>query len=329
MCVETITIAQCAPLNPPEMSFTCGKLHMVAHNRVVCDLSRGSCICFFGTCGTVTRVVPTDGVDLNSVTKVRCASCTTREDNVGDRRQDREILESALLQRPVIPDAAWEEHSSLLKKLWHSKHTCPYHPDASVIMAKAIAEEPAKGHIWVEGVTKPVVGSAPVNTSSVEAAIEKDYSLEQAVADASMHTEAGSDPRVDSWTGDASTAEDAGIESIPAKDYHREDEATIETSSDTAVKNGLERELGIETSRWNPQGPKASEQSENQTQEVQNADEAQHVEKVQKVEEGQNVGGAHVSRRPVNFSFSAETAEKLRETTEKFASLKSFLAGKA
>ncbi|KAH7193821.1 uncharacterized protein B0J16DRAFT_369894 [Fusarium flagelliforme] len=323
MCVETITIAQCAPLSPPEMSFTCGKLHMIAHDRVVCDLSRGACICFFGTCGTVTRVVPTDGVDLSSVSKVRCASCTTREDNVGDRRQDREILESALLQRPAIPDAAWEEHSSLLKKLWHSKHTCPYHPDASVIMAKATGEEPAKEHVWVEGVTKLAVDSAPVDTSFVEVAIDKDSSLEEAAADTSMHTEAGSGPRVDPWTSDAGTAENAGVDSTPAKDYQREDEATIETSSDTSVKNGLERDVGIETSRWNPQGPKASEQSEGQTQEV------QHVEEAQKVEEGQSPGGAHVSRRPVNFSFSAETAEKLRETTEKFASLKSFLAGTA
>ena len=90
----------------------------------------------------------------------------------------------------------------------------------------------------------------------------------------------------------------------------------------TAVKNGLERDVGIETSRWNPQVPKTSEQSEGQIQEV------QHAEDAQKVDEVQSPGGAHVSRRPVNFSFSAETAEKLREHTEKFA-WKSFLAGKA
>ena len=96
----------------------------------------------------------------------------------------------------------------------------------------------------------------------------------------------------------------------------------------TAVKNGLERDIGIETSRWNPQGPKPSEQSEEQAQEVQSV-EVQHVETAQKVEEGHSPDGAHVSRRPVNFSYSAETAEKLRETTEKFASLKSFLAGEA
>ncbi|CAG7555874.1 unnamed protein product [Fusarium equiseti] len=327
MCVETITIAQCAPLSTPEMSFTCGKLHMIAHDRVVCDLSRGACICFFGTCGTVTRVVPTDGVDLSSVTKVRCASCTTREDNVGDRRQDREILESALLQRPAIPDAAWEEHSKRLHKLWHSKATCPYHPDASVIMAKVTGEEPAKEHVWVESVTKPVVDSAPVDTSFVEVAIDKDHSLEQAAADASMHTEAGSGPGADPWTGDAITAENAGIDSVPAKDFHREDEATIETSSDTGknmpVKNGLDREVGIETSRWNTQEPKAFEHDEGQTQEV------QHVEEGQKVDESQNLGGTPVSRRPVNFSFSAENAEKLRENTETFALMKSFLAGKA
>jgi len=97
----------------------------------------------------------------------------------------------------------------------------------------------------------------------------------------------------------------------------------------TAVKNGLERDVGIETSRWNPQGPKASEQSEGQAQEVQNVAEVQHVDEAQKVEECQSPGGAHVSRRPVNFSYSTENAEKLREASETFALLKSFLAGKA
>lgn len=100
-------------------------------------------------------------------------------------------------------------------------------------MAKATAEEPAKEHVWVEGVTKPTVDSAPVDNSFVEVAIDKDYSPEQAATDVSMHTEAGSGPRVDSWTGEATTSETPGIDSTPAKDYHREDEATIETSSDT------------------------------------------------------------------------------------------------
>jgi hypothetical protein len=80
----------------------------------------------------------------------------------------------------------------------------------------------------------------------------------------------------------------------------------------TGIQNGLEREVGIETSCWAPKSPEVSIQVEEQDQEV------------------QNTSVTPVSRRAVNFSFSAETADKLRDTTEKFASLKSgFLCGKA
>ncbi|KAM0548178.1 hypothetical protein ACHAPJ_009976 [Fusarium lateritium] len=60
-------------------------MHMVAQNRTVCDGAHGTCVCFFGTCGSVVRDVTTNGIDLADIAKVRCASCTVREDAVGDR----------------------------------------------------------------------------------------------------------------------------------------------------------------------------------------------------------------------------------------------------
>lgn len=80
----------------------------------------------------------------------------------------------------------------------------------------------------------------------------------------------------------------------------------------TVVQNGLDREEGIHSSRWAHQNPEVSVPSQDKGEDVQNS------------------GLTPVTRRAVNFSFSAEQADKLREATEKFASLKSgFLSGMA
>ncbi|KAL2675652.1 hypothetical protein Neosp_011842 [[Neocosmospora] mangrovei] len=131
MCHEIITIALCAPTKAPSLSFTCGKLHMVAQQREVCDRARGSCVCFFGTCGTVEKTASTSGIDLSAIEKIRCAECTTREDNVGDRRDAKQIIESPLLQRiPIEPtdDFVNKKHSAMLYELWGGARTCPFHP---------------------------------------------------------------------------------------------------------------------------------------------------------------------------------------------------------
>jgi hypothetical protein len=201
MCVENITIALCAPHNPPHLSFTCGKLHMVAQNRVVCNKARGSCICYFGTCGNVVRDAPTNGIDFSGVAKVRCVSCTAREDVVGDSRENQEVLESVLLDRPAINDAAWSQQSKLLQKRWSHKSACPYHSEGSATKDMAIVDEPAKEHVWVQVDTKPVADSAPAAASFVEVAIDKPAPVEPAATDRSEHTEADSGPAIDPWTG--------------------------------------------------------------------------------------------------------------------------------
>ncbi|KAL4723574.1 hypothetical protein ACLX1H_009212 [Fusarium chlamydosporum] len=327
MCVEKVTIAQCAPPTSPTLSFTCGKLHMVAQDRIVCDDACGNCVCFFGTCGTIGRDIPTDGIDLSDVAKIRCASCTGREDIVGDRRKDQEILESALLMRPAVNKEAWEEHAKLLKKLWHSKSACPYHPEDKsrefkAAKAKPTTPEPAKEHVWVEVDTKPV-DTKPVEASFVEVTIDKPAPVEPSDSSVSEHTEAKSAPTIDSWTGapvtEGVTNEPAAFDSHSVKDGA----STFDTDNDepknadeaipmSVVQNGLDREEGIHSSRWAHQNPEVSVPSQDKGEEVQNS------------------GLTPVTRRAVNFSFSAEQADKLREATEKFASLKSgFLSGMA
>ncbi|KAK7431849.1 hypothetical protein QQZ08_001467 [Neonectria magnoliae] len=137
MCREAIALAICAPQNPPLLSFTCGKLHLVAGHRDVCVDARGACICFFGTCGVVERDFSTVAVDFTTMTKLRCAHCTTREDAVGERRSAQEILESPLLQRHALPvgdSGSFRKHRDILKGLWGGEPSCPFHavPDLEV-----------------------------------------------------------------------------------------------------------------------------------------------------------------------------------------------------
>ncbi|KAH7149090.1 hypothetical protein B0J13DRAFT_662901 [Dactylonectria estremocensis] len=129
MCGESIVLAICAPEKAPHMSFTCGKLHMVAGERIICDDAAGKCNCHFGTCGKVGRDITTAGTDLAELLKVRCASCTKREDNTGDRRDGKEIIDSPLLQRPAIPrdEETQRQHRATLKGLWEGNDTCPFH----------------------------------------------------------------------------------------------------------------------------------------------------------------------------------------------------------
>jgi hypothetical protein len=86
------------------------------------------------------------------------------------------------------------------------------------------------------------------------------------------------------------------------------------TLPSTGIKNGLAREIGIETSRWAP--PKSSDP----VAEEEGQDKAQDDEP----------SDTKPRRIPTsNFAFDPNNAEKLRDVTQKLASLKSqFLLGK-
>ncbi|KAJ4267511.1 hypothetical protein NW762_003618 [Fusarium torreyae] len=312
MCRESITIAQCAPHSPPVLTFNCGKMHMVAQDRTVCDGAHGTCVCFFGTCGSVVRDVTTSGIDLADITKVRCASCTVREDAVGDRRNGKDILESVLLQRPAVGKSDLEKHAAQLTELWRNKSGCPYHAKGLTKTSnvtgsefelagheaspKADAQHVVESNITESVTTEPelVQPASPKPEFAEASTTEPEPETTEPEPVVTEPTMAEPATTVDEWTTGTAPPSDHG------------DEQACEPSSETDIKNGLECEVGLSTSRWaSPKSPEGS------TKEAPVVSEPRRVP-------------------TVHFMFDPNNAEKLREATQKFATLKSsFLVGRS
>lgn len=141
MCVEHISTALCAPTKTPSLSFTCGRLHLIAGKRDICDNAKGTCACFFGTCGQISRVAISSAVDWADVPKVRCVACTEREDHVGEGRAGRDLLESPLLTRHAINDAEQAAYMTRLRDLWQGSDSCPFHKDGQITVAQGELNE--------------------------------------------------------------------------------------------------------------------------------------------------------------------------------------------
>ncbi|KAF4452439.1 hypothetical protein F53441_4719 [Fusarium austroafricanum] len=310
MCLEKVTIAMCAPKEAPYLSFDCGKLHLVAADRIVCDKARAKCVCYFGTCGTVERELPTKGIDITSLAKVRCVECTPREDNVGNRRTSQEILESPLLQRAAVDEAAWPKQAELLRGLWRGKSGCPYHVGALNTINGAPVLQHAQVEVGTHSVVEPTV-SKPV------AAKEEDFiefsSTEHDTSNVanSEHVPVESGP-VESPIAEPAAVVDEWVSDAPVS-YHGDGEVH-EFEFNSRIKNGLETEVGISTSRW---APEKSPEKSLETSDVKDQGQFQ-------VQEPVTTGPRRVPT--VNFSFDPNNAEKIRDTTQKFADLKaSFL----
>ncbi|KAM6477014.1 hypothetical protein HDV62DRAFT_402244 [Trichoderma sp. SZMC 28011] len=128
MCKEYTTIAICAPQKAPSMSFTCGQLHQVVDRRQVCDKATGSCICFVGTCGVLESIPSTLAIPISSLRSIRCVACTAREEEIGDRRSNEELIDSPLLTRAAVKSPEDMQHfKEIIKSLWNGENECPYH----------------------------------------------------------------------------------------------------------------------------------------------------------------------------------------------------------
>ena len=127
MCQVVIGVALCAPVQKPAVSSACSDLHLIASKRHVCCDAKGSCLCFFGTCGKIQNVVGSDGFDLTTLPKVRCAACITRDDDAANGNRGRELIESPLLTRQAVPEQELRGYMSTLKYLWGNKDACPFH----------------------------------------------------------------------------------------------------------------------------------------------------------------------------------------------------------
>ncbi|KAK5989366.1 hypothetical protein PT974_10885 [Cladobotryum mycophilum] len=170
MCFEHVDVAICAPMRPPALTFTCGKIHLVARNRQVCAKALGRCSCFFGTCGTIEKVASADTLDLAEITKVRCVGCTAREDQVGERRHGQELIDSPLLVRnPCASAAALERFLESIKEIWGGSHACPFHANDASQSDQATASGSEDGRISpstpspIKAVPIPTIRVTPIH----------------------------------------------------------------------------------------------------------------------------------------------------------------------
>ncbi|KAF5982393.1 cytochrome P450 monooxygenase [Fusarium coicis] len=360
MCRETITIAQCAPEVSPVLAFYCAKLHLVAKDRIVCDVAKGKCICFFGSCGTIEREIPTKGINLREVVKARCAECTPREHRVRDIPA-QEILESVLL-RSADGQNGWEERSKLLSELWLNKTACPYHVDTSaepvapvINITESIHLDTEVGHSGTglsaesAGPTDSTPESAPELKPAFEATVGKDVGEFSSSDNAAMKDASSSsvgnvftkpiftDSSVaepastlaDELTANAGTANTADDwKTTPLPLVSRMATPTITLPTLVTAKNILDPdEVGISTSRWAPGNSPTTSKPTNLAVDFKEPESGE--ERNQAQEQAQTPVVAP-SRRAVNFSYNPSNAEKLMETAEIFANLKkAFLMGEA
>ncbi|KAF5982371.1 hypothetical protein FBULB1_4325 [Fusarium bulbicola] len=363
MCRETITIAQCAPEVSPVLAFYCAKLHLVAKDRILCDAAKGKCICFFGSCGSIDRQIPTKGISLEEIVKARCAECTPREHRVGNGIPAQQILESVLL-RSADDQNGWEERSKLVSSLWLNKTACPYHVDNSTEPVAPISEviriiehvhldtEVAHSGDGVSAEPVEPVGLAEPTPESTEtkSGFEdaggkafSDYEPDNAAKEDFSSSPVGpvftdsfvAEPAsslVDEWTANAGTVDNAGTtdewatNTAPAGE---QDDNADNQGSNSGAKNILDPdEVGISTSRWAPgNSPTNSSNSVKLAAEVNDNESGGDHEKAP---EQAQTPVVDASRRAVNFSYNPNNAEKLLETAELFANVKkAFLMGKA
>ncbi|KAH6603819.1 hypothetical protein Trco_007265 [Trichoderma cornu-damae] len=161
MCKEYLTIAVCAPQEAPRMSFTCAKLHLVAEKRELCDKATGECLCFFGTCGIIQEVSPSEGILISSLKPIRCAACTSLEEEIGDRRSKEELICSPLLGRTAIQSPEqMEKFAAVLGKMWDGKKQCPFHITTAAEEEVAGEANELTSSVYVDTTSEPPVVSS-------------------------------------------------------------------------------------------------------------------------------------------------------------------------
>ncbi|KAL6837131.1 hypothetical protein V8C40DRAFT_260159 [Trichoderma camerunense] len=125
----------------------------VVDRRQVCDKAIGSGLSFAGTRGALEAVPSTLSIPIASLKKsIRCVACTAREEEVGDRRSNEELIDSPLLTREAVksPEDVRRSNEELIdsplltrtavkspedvqhfkeiiKGLRNSREECPYH----------------------------------------------------------------------------------------------------------------------------------------------------------------------------------------------------------
>ncbi|KKO99655.1 hypothetical protein THAR02_08239 [Trichoderma harzianum] len=220
MCKEYTTIAICAPQKAPSMSFTCGQLHQVVDRRQVCDKATGSCICFVGTCGVLETIPSTLAIPIASLKSIRCVACTTREEEIGDRRSNEELIDSPLLTRAAVKSTEDMQHfKAIIKSLWNGEDECPYH---TMLTTRETSEDTP--------VIPKLVSVADMNTNE---------SISKEVPIADVH-EKVADDNVSEASSNATHGSNGSLASNLSQ----------ESSKKKNEDSGLGRKVGLQASIW-------------------------------------------------------------------------------
>ncbi|KAL7908272.1 hypothetical protein GGI35DRAFT_453756 [Trichoderma velutinum] len=218
MCKEFITIAICAPQKAPSMSFTCGQLHLVAERRQVCDKATGSCLCFVGTCGALESIPSSEGIPIASLKSIRCVACTAREEEVGDRRSNGELIGSPLLTRTAIKSPEEEQNfNKIIKGLWNGKEECPYH---------------------ITSITREQSNNVPFIIVKHDVDMEKDKDISNELHTASLVEEIADD-NVSEASSNATHGSNGSLNSNLSQESKKKKD-----------NNGLGRKVGLQASIW-------------------------------------------------------------------------------
>lgn len=273
MCRQLIGIAQCAPLDPAKcpLEFFCGRLHHFSVERNVCEDAQGGCVCFFGTCGRIDNVVGTQPVDLMAILKMRCLPCTTREEQVGERRRGRDFLATQLLTREPVSQAGMVAHAKMLKELWGGVTECPYHDDEddssqAVSINGGEVQKTGDGNVILDNNDNPAMEPdtrEPPTSVKGEAsnAIVDDEAIYPDTGISNTYIESPDEcakehPPTQSIKQESTSSHGSGMKAQSVPIYDINAAGSTEGSEPSTEFKPL---LGIQTSRWAPESTKCAE----------------------------------------------------------------------
>ena len=267
MCNQTISIAVCAPQNPPELSVTCGRLHLFSKSTEICGNAAGSCRCFLGTCGTLEKITSATSIELRDLPKVRCLECTHKQDQIGIKRTAKEFIESALLEKFPTSAGELEQYKTTLLAFWGSE-TCTFNhrpvgtkppmtqtreSQPKEATAKATDDSTPNRGVWknkspdVQAVSapKPTVRLPPQSPASPKA----NQTLSEQSKTPTKSTNSGGGLERSRW---APASREPNPKASSAKSGELVQSRGPDRSQESNARAGSTKSSGIEQSRWAP-----------------------------------------------------------------------------
>ncbi|KAM0229304.1 hypothetical protein ACHAPO_010083 [Fusarium lateritium] len=321
MCVEIITIALCTAKGPDEEPGYCGKFHLVAGAHNVCEEAHEDCMCCFGTCGKIVAASPAR-IDVLDFLKLPCIVCAA---NKGELLKNHTVLEPVPVKGSPLPEGYLEQKLKVLQSARHGDSICSHHAEGFAIKGRATFNKPAEAYVVGYVDTQFATASTPAEASSDEVSLYLKDS-KPAATDASEHYGEDSVPAADLWAAKRIAAEAANTELPITEPVVTEPVITKPAITEPiTIEHAMTESTVTETPFEKDDEPAVGANDNDGETSVKSGSDTGKCD-----QKGREGGTTPITRRAVNFQYSAEAADKLRDATEKFATLKSgFLMGKA